>query len=105
MTEHKAKVTWQRSGDFRYETYSRAHELGFEGIAVAGNAAPANIPATVRPQAGVDPEQMLVGALSACHMLWFLHLACRIFLGRISVNCSPRSRIPPSRDGCSPPIS
>ena len=24
---------------------------------------------------GVDPEQAFVAALSACHMLWFLHLA------------------------------
>jgi organic hydroperoxide reductase OsmC/OhrA len=77
VSEHKAKVTWQRSGEFRYETYSRAHQLDFEGIAVAGNAAPGNVPAAVTAKAGVDPEQMLVGALSACHMLWFLHLACR----------------------------
>ena len=72
-----AKVEWKRSGDFRYETYSRAHELDFEGIGVPGNAAPGNIPATVQPQPGVDPEQAFVGALSACHMLWFLHLACQ----------------------------
>ena len=73
-----AKVTWQRSGEFRYETYSRAHRLQFEGIHVPGNAAPGNIPATVAAAPGVDPEQMLVGALSACHMLWFLHLACHL---------------------------
>lgn len=72
-----AKVEWQRSGDFRYETYPRAHELDFEGVVVRGNAAPGNIPATVAPAPGVDPEQMLVGAISSCHMLWFLHLACQ----------------------------
>ena len=77
MSTHKAKVTWQRSGEFRYETYSRAHALDFEGIGVPGNAAPGNIPATVSSEKGVDPEQAFVGALSACHMLWFLHLACR----------------------------
>ena len=26
MSEHRAKVQWQRSGEFRYETYSRAHQ-------------------------------------------------------------------------------
>jgi len=26
---------------------------------------------------GVDPEQAFVAPLSSCHMLWFLHLACR----------------------------
>jgi hypothetical protein len=25
MSEHRATVEWQRSGEFRYETYSRAH--------------------------------------------------------------------------------
>jgi organic hydroperoxide reductase OsmC/OhrA len=70
-------VEWQRSGEFRYETYSRAHTLRFDGIDIAGNAAPPNIPPTVEKQPGVDPEQAFVVALSSCHMLWFLHLACR----------------------------
>jgi organic hydroperoxide reductase OsmC/OhrA len=77
MSEHRATVEWQRSGEFRYETYSRAHTLEFEGIPVPGNAAPGNIPATVEPRPGVDPEQAFVAALSSCHMLWFLHLACQ----------------------------
>ena len=77
MSEHRATVEWQRSGEFRYEMYSRAHTLHFDGINVAGNAAPANIPPTVEKKPGVDPEQAFVAALSSCHMLWFLHLACR----------------------------
>jgi organic hydroperoxide reductase OsmC/OhrA len=77
MSEHRATVEWQRSGEFRYETYSRAHTLSFDGISVPGNAAPGNIPATVKNQAGVDPEEAFVAALSSCHMLWFLHLACQ----------------------------
>ena len=77
MSEHRATVEWQRSGEFRYETYSRAHTLEFDGIRVPGNAAPGNIPATVEPRPGVDPEQAFVAALSSCHMLWFLHLACQ----------------------------
>lgn len=77
MSEHRATVEWQRSGEFRYESYSRAHTVYFGQVAVPGNAAAANIPATVPPQEGVDPEQAFVAALSSCHMLWFLHLACR----------------------------
>ena len=77
MSEHRATVEWKRSGEFRYETYSRAHTLRFNGIAVTGNAAPGNIPPTVKEEAGLDPEQAFVAALSSCHMLWFLHLACR----------------------------
>ena len=79
MSEHHATVEWSRGGqDFVYETYSRRHTARFEGgISVPGNAAPANIPKTVPPAAGVDPEQAFVASLSSCHMLWFLHLACQ----------------------------
>jgi organic hydroperoxide reductase OsmC/OhrA len=75
MSEHLATVEWQRSGEFRYETYSRTHELRFDGVVVPGNASAANIPSTVPPREGVDPEQAFVAALSSCHMLWFLHIA------------------------------
>jgi organic hydroperoxide reductase OsmC/OhrA len=75
MSEHRATVEWQRSGEFRYETYSRTHELRFDGIAVPGNAGCREYPKTVPPREGVDPEQAFVAALSSCHMLWFLHIA------------------------------
>ena len=77
MSEHRATVEWQRSGEFRYETYSRSHTVDFDGIKVPGTAAPENIPPTARGAQGVDPEQAFVSALSSCHMLWFLHLACQ----------------------------
>jgi organic hydroperoxide reductase OsmC/OhrA len=77
MSEHHATVEWKRSGEFRYETYPRSHEIRFDGISVPGSAAPGNIPATAAAAAGVDPEQAFVGSLSACHMLWFLHLAAQ----------------------------
>jgi organic hydroperoxide reductase OsmC/OhrA len=77
VSEHRAVIEWSREGqDFAYETYSRKHVLRFEGgIKVPANAAPANIPKTVAPAPGVDPEQAFVASLSSCHMLWFLHLA------------------------------
>jgi organic hydroperoxide reductase OsmC/OhrA len=78
MSEHRATVEWQLAGEFRYETYSRAHSIDFgRGIRVAGNAAAGNIPKTVAAAAGVDPEQQFVASLASCHMLWFLHLANR----------------------------
>jgi len=79
MSEHRATIDWRR-GDaaFSYETYSRNHVLRFEGdIAVPARAAPANIPPTAAVGPGIDPEQAFVASLSSCHMLWFLHLACR----------------------------
>ena len=77
MSEHRATVEWQRTGEFRYETYSRNHVVKFDRITLPASAAPENIPATARGAPGVDPEQTFVAALSSCHMLWFLHLACQ----------------------------
>jgi organic hydroperoxide reductase OsmC/OhrA len=79
MSEHDATVEWQRQGaDFDYRTYSRAHTLSFDGgIRVPASAAPANVPATAKGAPGVDPEQAFVASLASCHMLWFLHLACK----------------------------
>ncbi len=77
MSEHRARVQWTRNGEFACATYSRSHEIAFEdGIRVPGTAAPGNIPKTAARTPGMDPEQAFVAALSSCHMLWFLHLAC-----------------------------
>ena len=78
MSEYRATIEWRLQGEFDYAKYSRAHVLDFgHGLRLPGNAAPGNIPKTVAWAAGADPEQQFVAALSACHMLWFLHLACR----------------------------
>jgi len=78
MSEHRATIDWRlETAEFKYETYNRGHSLGFEhGVSAPGTAAPSNIPSTAVGAAGIDPEQSFVAAISACHMLWFLHLAC-----------------------------
>jgi organic hydroperoxide reductase OsmC/OhrA len=78
MSEHRTRIEWRReSADFRYATYSRNHTWSFDGgIQVSAAAAAENIPRTAASAPGVDPEQAFVAALSSCHMLWFLHLAC-----------------------------
>ena len=78
MSEHHATIEWQlETADFAYESYNRSHTLTFDhGLHAPGAAAPANIPASAVGAPGVDPEQAFVAALSSCHMLWFLHLAC-----------------------------
>jgi len=78
MSEHRATIDWRlEAAEFKYESYNRSHALAFDyGVRVPGAAAPANIPPTAVGAPGVDPEQSFVAAISACHMLWFLHLAC-----------------------------
>ncbi|MCA9406667.1 MAG: OsmC family protein [Candidatus Omnitrophica bacterium] len=73
MSEHKVIVRWKRtSEDFNYETYSRDHEVEFEGgIKINASAAPS----FKGNAAYVDPEEAFVGALSSCHMLTFLAVA------------------------------
>ena len=60
------------SGTSTYTAYSRNHELSGEGksAAIAGSSDPAFRGDPSR----YNPEELLVGALSACHMLWVLHL-------------------------------
>ena len=79
MSEHRATIDWRlETADFVYERYNRAHTWTFDGgIRVPAAAAPANIPVSAAAAPGVDPEQAFVAALSSCHMLWFLHLACK----------------------------
>ena len=78
MSEHQATIEWQRStADFDYKTYNRSHSLAFDGTRVPATAAAASIPPTAAGAPGVDPEQAFVGSISSCHMLWFLHIACR----------------------------
>jgi organic hydroperoxide reductase OsmC/OhrA len=74
--EHRYAVTveWtgnRGSGTGSYKAYARDHE-----IRVAGKP---SIPASSDPSfrgdpARYNPEELLVAALSGCHMLWYLHL-------------------------------
>ena len=75
MAEHHIALTWSR-GDapFTYDAYPRNHGITFKnGAPVIFSAAPAY---KGDPAKG-DPEDMLVAALSSCHMLSFLAIAAK----------------------------
>jgi organic hydroperoxide reductase OsmC/OhrA len=79
MTEprqhHYAATTiWRNAAPdaaFTYETYSRAYRIEIDGKPpIEGSS-----DATFHGDPGRhNPEDLLVAALSACHMLWYLHL-------------------------------
>lgn len=78
MSKHRAVVEFalEPGADFLAGRYSRGHTVTFEG----GHAAPGTASAHVvgnkwSVEGAVDPEEMLVGSISACHMLTFLHKA------------------------------
>ncbi len=77
MATHTADIHWKLASgeDFLKGRYSRGHTLSFDGgTVVAGSASP-HVVGKWAVEAAVDPEEMLVAALSACHMLTFLHIA------------------------------
>lgn len=75
MSAYKTTVRWRREGDFLAGGYSRAHEIVFDGLSVKGSASGHIVAAPWSQEDAVDPEEMFVASLSACHMLWFLDLA------------------------------
>jgi len=80
MAEYTTQVRWQRGprDDFTGNRYSRGHEWRFDGgSVVAASASPHIVPLPYSVEAGVDPEEAFVAALSSCHMLFFLSLAGR----------------------------
>jgi organic hydroperoxide reductase OsmC/OhrA len=60
------------SGTSSYRAYSRNHELSADGKATA--IAGSSDPLFRGDGARYSPEELLVASLSACHMLWVLHL-------------------------------
>jgi len=78
MSVHVAKVDWAlREGeDFLRGRYSRTHRVAFDGgFVMAGSASPHVVPHPWSVESAVDPEEAFVAAISACHMLTFLHKA------------------------------
>jgi organic hydroperoxide reductase OsmC/OhrA len=62
--------------EFLKGQYSRGHAVRFEdGPEVRGTASHHVVGNRWAEAGAVDPEQMLVGAISTCHMLSFVHVA------------------------------
>lgn len=76
MRTHRYQITnrWTGnlgSGTSNYRAYSRAHELSTP--AKAAPIAGTSDPLFRGDPARYNPEELLLGALSGCHMLWALH--------------------------------
>jgi organic hydroperoxide reductase OsmC/OhrA len=76
MTEHRIALNWEKGeGPFTYEAYPRNHTIGFKNgqETVIASSSPAYRGDSGKP----DPEDLLVAALSSCHMLSFLAIAAK----------------------------
>ena len=71
---YSATVVWTGNsgeGTKNYRAFSRDHEITCgDKPTIAGSADPAFLGDSSR----YNPEELLLSSLSACHMLWYLHL-------------------------------
>lgn len=73
MSVHQAEISWKRAPhNLEPETYSRNHSVTLNGGQVLDVSASLDFKGE---EHCADPEQMLVSALSSCHMLFFLAIA------------------------------
>ncbi len=77
MKEHHYQIdlTWtgnEGKGTESYKAYSRNHLISAAGksITIPGASDPSFLGDPTR----YNPEELFVSSLSACHMLWYLHL-------------------------------
>ncbi|GLR06237.1 OsmC family protein [Vibrio hyugaensis] len=80
MSQHIARVKWQREADeiFSDNQYSRAHIWEFDGgLQVPASPSPYVVPSPLSVEENIDPEEAFVAALSSCHMLVFLSIAAK----------------------------
>ncbi|GLQ94529.1 OsmC family protein [Dyella acidisoli] len=73
--QYPVQVAWtgnHGSGTKTYQSYGREHEVRIPGKPVIAGSSDAVFRGD---NAKHNPEELLVAALSGCHMLWYLHLA------------------------------
>lgn len=72
--QYQIKVLWTGncgSGTAGYRDYQRSHEISAPGKATLSCSSD---PAFRGDASRWNPEELFVSSLSACHMLWYLHL-------------------------------
>lgn len=77
MSTYTATLSWKRGEQpFSDGKYSRAHEIAFDGgVVMPASSSPHVVRVPLSREDAVDPEEMLVAALSSCHALFFLDFA------------------------------
>ena len=84
------------SGTSSYRDYDRSHSLSAAGKpSISGSSDPA-----FRGDASAwNPEELLLASLSACHQLWFLHLAAEAGVIVTAYRDQPEGEMVESADG------
>ncbi len=72
---YKIKVEWtgnEGSGTLNYKSYNRNHKISSEGKYDKINGS--SDPSFLGDKSKYNPEDLFISSVSACHMLWYLHL-------------------------------
>ncbi|MGD1943255.1 MAG: OsmC family protein [Leptolyngbyaceae cyanobacterium] len=78
--QYETHVVWtgnRGQGTASYRSYERSHEVLVSGKPVILGSSD---PAFRGDKTKYNPEELLVAALSACHMLWYLHLCSEAYI-------------------------
>ena len=100
MHHYRAHLRWTGNtgtGTSGYWDYARDYELQFAGKAdvLLGSADPAFRAAPGR----YNPEELLLGSLSACHLLWYLHLCADAGIRVLAYEDAPTATLQLDADG------
>lgn len=92
-------VTWTGNlgeGTAKERAYSRNHDIQINGKPVIHCSSD---PSFRGDPTRYNPEELLVASLSACHMLWYLHLCTNIGIGVIAYVDAPVGVMEEASDG------
>jgi organic hydroperoxide reductase OsmC/OhrA len=101
MKEHVYELATRWTGNTGAGTaharaYARSHEIEAAGKpSIPGSSDPA----FRGDRARWNPEELLVSSLSACHMLWYLHLCADAGVNVIAYQDRPRGVMEENADG------
>lgn len=97
--QYQVQLKWTGNtgqGTASYRAYRRSHEITSENKPVLlGSSDPAFRGDPTR----YNPEELLVASLSACHMLWYLHLCSEANLVVLDYVDSPTGSMIEAEDG------
>lgn len=101
MTAHvyETQVCWSADGGEgtrSYRSYSRNHTVGAAAKPPIGASSD---PAFRGDASRYNPEELFVASLSACHMLWYLHLCATSGVTVVEYRDGARGTLELDRDG------